>query len=455
MKHLLYPALYMRMALYIGAALTAFVLVGALAFAAIAAWELTGYIETRGSELGYQAARVLKDRGRSGLEYWLENEAAIPPDTNVYILDEAGKDILGRTVPGLYTDFIENTVLGSHEQQDNFRPVRVAPEMIGPDGEVYAFMPLPAGFTLFGTIATGLTLIAVALLVIASVAWLIAGRIGRPIGELQQAVRNLAAGDISARVPDSITQRHDELGQLAADFNSMAEHLNHLIKGRERLMRELSHELRSPLTRLQAALALAAARNKLGEEEQRRVDNEISQMNKVIGEILRYSALDNAARMQIRLIRLDRLLQQLVEVEEIEARSAGCEVRLQAQPDLEVAADRDLLNRALENILRNAIRFAPSGSVIDIEANRTNSGGAAKAGEICVAIRDRGPGIPADQLERIFEPYVRVGNDSSGTGLGLAIVKRVIERHGGRVAAEVCPDGGLKISAWIPAADFS
>lgn len=455
MKRLLYPALYIRMALYIGAALTAFVLIGILAFGTIAAWELSDYLETRDSEIGQEAARVLKQHGRAGLEYWLVNEAVIPQDASIYIFDATGRDILGRPIPDTFLDFVRTDKIDRHSTEDNFRPVRVTPEIVGPDGAVYSFMVVPTNVTVFGSIATTIGLIVVALVVIASVAWLIAGRIGKPIGELQQAVRNLAAGDINARVPDSIAQRPDELGQLADDFNSMAEHLNQLIRGRERLMRELSHELRSPLTRLQAALALATARNRLGEDEHQRVENEIKQMNKVIGEILRYSALDNSARMQIHLLRLDRLLKKLVEVEEIEAQTAGCELRLNTQPDLEVAADRDLLNSALENVLRNAIRYTPAGSVVDIKAWNDKTASPDGNSDICVSIRDRGPGVPSDQLERIFEPYVRVGNDSAGTGLGLAIVKRVIERHGGRVQAECCSDGGLKISVWIPAADFS
>jgi two-component system sensor histidine kinase CpxA len=448
MKRLPYPALYIRMALYIGAALTAFVLIGALAFASIATWELAGYLETRNSEIGREAAGVVKTEGRAGLERWLGNEATVPQDASVYILDASGLDILGRPVPDIYKEFVASSVVGSHEAEDNFRPVRLTSEIVTPDGEVLSIFIVPSNITLLGSLTTGLALLAVALLVIASVAWLIAGRIGKPIGELQRAVRNLAAGDIDTRVPESIAKRPDELGQLAGDFNAMAEHLNQLIKGREQLMRELSHELRSPLTRLQAALALAAARNQLGKDEQCRIENEIAQMNKVIGEILRYSALDSSVSMTIRLVRIDRLLRRLVEVEEIEARSAGCSIELDSERNLEVAGDPELLNSALENILRNAIRYAPAGSVVSLQALRDG-------GDICVTIRDRGPGVDEDQLERIFEPYVRNGGDSGGTGLGLAIVQRVIERHGGSVYAECAAEGGLTMTARIPAADFS
>jgi len=439
----------MRMALYIGAALTAFVLIGAVAFAGIAAWELTGYLKARNSEIGREAAAVMLDGGRPAVEQWLQSDAPIPGDASVYVFDEQGIDILNRTIPEMYAEFVASSLVAArNEAAGNFRPIRLTSQIIGPDGTVYSILIVPRNITLFGSIATAAGLILVALVVIAIVAWLIAGRIGRPIGELQEAVRNLAAGDIDARVPDSIARRPDELGQLADDFNSMAQHLDDLIEGRERLMRELSHELRSPLTRLQAALTLATARNTMTGDERKRIENEIARMNKVIGDILRYSALDKSVSMQIRLVRLDRLLRRLVEVEEIEARSADCTLELESERNLEVAGDPDLLNSAFENIVRNAIRYSPAGGRIVIRAERTGA-------NINVSIEDQGPGVAPDKLERIFEPYAHAGDPQSGTGVGLAIVRRVIERHGGSVCAENRAGAGLRLIAQIPAADFS
>lgn len=449
MKGVLYPRLYLRMALYIGAALLAFVLIGALAFASIAAWELRGYLETRNSAVGNEAARIIRDGGRPALEQWLRAATDIPGDADVYVFDTTGRDVLGRPIPDLYLEFVQSALTAARvETSGNFRPIRLTAQIVGPDGAVYSILIVPRNVTLLGSIAAAGGLLSVALIVIAIVAWLIAGRIGRPIGELQQAVRNLAAGDINARVPDSIASRPDELGQLAHDFNAMAEHLNQLIEGREQLMRELSHELRSPLTRLQAAIALAGARNSLAAGERERIEREIGRMNQVIGDILRYSAIDASVSMQIRLVRLDRLLATLVDVEEIEARSRSCTLRLECERNLEVAGDTELLNSAFENILRNAIRYAPPDSIVTVAARRIGE-------EIIVDISDSGPGVPADKLERIFEPYVQAGNKDGGTGLGLAIVRRVIERHGGNVHAENRADGGLQVTARIPAADFS
>lgn len=444
--------LYLRMALHIGAALAAFIALGAAALATIAAFELRGYVETRHSTLGGQAASVLADGGRPALENWLRIDAEIPDDVSVYILDRNSEDILGRQLPDVYLDFVRTSVVGADSNDSyNFRAVRLAPELIGPDGESYFFLVLPKGITIWGSPAITLGLITAALLVIASVAWLIARGVGRPIGELQRAVSELAAGHTDARVPASIAGRRDELGVLAANFNAMANQLDGLIASREQLMREMSHELRSPLTRLQTAIALASQHNRLDPTEHERIETEIRRMNEAIGEMLRYSSLDTRVTMQRRLLRVDRLLERLADVEELEASDHGCKIELRAEPDLAVVGDRELLRRGFENILRNAIRYAPGGSSVDVIARREGK-------NIVVEISDRGPGVPETELERMFEPYTRIagaGEQSGGTGLGLAIVRRVFDRHAGEVTASLRDGGGLTIKVKIPAAELT
>ena len=423
--------------------------------ALIAAWELRGYIETRRSTLALQAAEHLADGGRTALIDWLRNDASIPNDVSIYILDEAGHDILGQQLPEQYSDFVDEFVIGKPVAADsNFRPVQLAPKLIGTDGRTYAFLVLPKSFFLWGSTATLLSLIIAAILVAASVAWLIARAFSRPINELQLATRELASGDIRARVPDAITQRGDELGALAADFNSMASQLNGLIEGREALLREMSHELRSPLARLQAAIALAAEKNALDQAERDRIEHEISRMNRVIGEILRYSSLDATLAPKRRLMLLDKLLRELVNEEEIEATSKGCKLRLQVGKDLAVVGDPELLRSCFENIVRNAIRYAPKGSVIEISAQHDSVRGSnSDKQRILIEISDRGPGVPEELLASIFEPYIRVssGNhDPDSTGLGLAIVKRVVEKHAGEVKAVRRPGGGLTVAIALP-----
>ena len=158
-----------------------------------------------------------------------------------------------------------------------------------------------------------------------------------------------------------------------------------------------------------------------------------------------------AATTAKRLVRLDELLTELVRDEEIEAATRPCRLVLTASPGLTVVGDPDLLRSGFENILRNGIRFAPPDSAVEIGAARVGQ-------ELSITLSDRGPGVPAELLTRIFEPYVRGPNsarDTSGTGLGLAIARRVFEVHGGSVGATLRPGGGLSVTVRLPAAQLS
>ncbi|MCP5360743.1 MAG: HAMP domain-containing histidine kinase [Sinobacteraceae bacterium] len=437
------------MALYIGAALIAFVVLSLAGVWYVAAGELENYTATRHGGLGREAARVLVAGGPEALRHWLDTEAPIPPDVTVYVLDAGSRDLRGQPLPALYANFVRRSVIAPPERSDDaFRPVRLAPQLRGPGGEVYTFLVLPNRIGVAGNAMTTLGLLAVAVLVIATVAGLIARSVGRPVGELQRVVRELASGQIDARVPTRIAARGDELGSLAADFNRMAGQLSDLLEGRARLMGELSHELRSPLARLQAALALAAHRGSIGAGEVTRIEAEIQRMDRTLGDLLRFSRLDAAAPLQQRLIRLDELLQALVRDEELEADSRGCRLELAAPGGQPVVGDPDVLRAAFENVLRNALRYAPADSVVAVELRF-------EPGWWQVTVADRGPGIPPALLERIFDPYVRVPDGSEGTGLGLAIARRALEAHGGTIAARPRDGGGLEVVMRLPAAQIA
>ncbi len=447
-----YPRLYLRVAVFIGATLVLFVLVGAAILALIASYELEGYVATRHSTLAHEAADVLAEGGRPALQRWLAEDTRIPTDVTIYILDRDSRDIFGRQLPGEFTEFVSKFVITpADETESNYRPLRLAPHLVGPDGQVYAFLVLPKTIGLWGSPATLLGLLIVALLIIGSVAWLIAGRFGRPIGELQATVRQLASGRIDARVPAAISNRNDELGVLAADFNSMADQLQSLIDSREQFMQEMSHELRSPLARLQASLALTAHRQKLNDTEREQIECEVRRIDQTIGEMLRFSRLDAPAAIVHRLIRVGKLLRDLVDVADVEAQAQGCRIELTSEHNLQVIGDIDLLRSGFENILRNAIRFAPADSCVELTVLR-------KGASIIVEISDRGPGIPEKYLDRIFEPFFRVKNgiaDAGGSGLGLAIAQRAFEVMGGSVRAAPRTGGGLTFTITLPAADLT
>jgi two-component system, OmpR family, sensor kinase len=445
------------MALFVGAALVLFTALAVGSLALVASQELANYTATRHGTLGRQAATVLEQRGSAGLAQWLSNEAAIPSNVTVYVLDERGAELLGRPLPELYRSFIERSVVPSGRVDGpGYRPVRLAPQLVGTDGATYAFLVLPNRIGILGSPSTTLGVIIAALLVMALIAWLIARTFVRPIAELQTAARELANGDTAARVPAGIVARRDELGTLAGDFNSMAERIATLLETRQRLMGELSHELRSPLARLRAAVGLATHRGALDERETARIELEIARMDRLIGDLLRYSKLEAAAPLERRLLRIDDMLRELIADEEIEAAQRSIRLTLSAAGDLTVVGDPTWLRRACENVLRNAIRHSPRESAVEINAARDG-------GRITVLIEDHGPGVPEEALERIFEPFVRLAPASGdtneavdqGTGLGLAIARRVLKSHSGAIAASRRVGGGLSVALHLPAAEFA
>lgn len=434
--------LFLRMALYIGVAIVGFVLLGLATLLLVASRELDTYLQAREGALGRDAAAVLESGGPPALLRWMETPGTVPEGVAVYVLDTEGRDLAGKTLPSQYRSFVERFVLvGTRDEGQSFRPIRLAPLLVAPDGTRYAFLILPEGITPWGSPATLAALLAVALLVIAVVAALIARAFGRPITELQFAVRALAGGNIDARTPASLSRRDDELGVLARDVDTMATQLGGLLNSRQQLMRDMSHELRSPLARLQAALALADRKRPLPGAELARINLEIERMNQAIGDVLRFTRLEAAPLQAKHLLRIEDLLETLVADERDEAAAREIQLELLTVPALDVVGDPSLLRSGFENVLRNAIRHAPTGSKVLIDARTTDS-------TITVLIEDRGPGVPENMLERIFDPYVRLGGDTddrTGTGLGLAIARRVFEAHDGRITAERAAPSGLRV----------
>ena len=440
--------LYLRMALYIGAAIAGFVLLGLLSLVLVASRQLESYLQAREGALGQEAAQVLAEGGTTALRRWMNAPGTVPEGVALYVLDAQGRDLAGKTLPVSYRRFVQRFVLAARDDAANFEPIRLAPLLIDADGSRYAFLLLPERIAPWGSAATVAVLLAAALIVIAVVAGLIAHTLGRPITELQFAVRALADGRIETRTPAAVSQRVDELGVLARDVDAMATQIGRLLGSRQQLMRDMSHELRSPLARLQAALALADRKQALPAAEYARITMEIERMNQAIGDVLRFTRLEAEPMRAKHLLRLDELLATLVADERDEAATRDLRLALTADDRLDVVGDPQLLRSGLENVLRNAIRHAPMGSDVLLEASGDDT-------TLTVIIEDRGAGVPPEMLERIFEPYVRLAtdaNDNRGTGLGLAIARRVFEAHGGRITAENALPCGLRVRIRLPRA---
>jgi two-component system sensor histidine kinase CpxA len=441
------------MALYIGAAIAGFVLLGLASLVLVASKQLENYLLAREGTLGRDASRVLAQGGTPALRQWMTTPGTLPDGVALYVLDSDGRDIGGQTLPPQYERFVERFVLGAvRDEGDYFRPIRLAPLLITPDGQRYAFLLLPERIAPWGSAAALSALILAALIVIAVVAALIARAFGRPISDLQSVVRALADGRITSRAPEVLTARQDELGELARDFDAMAMQIENLLASRQQLMRDMSHELRSPLARLQAAIALAERKHPLPPAEHARIVAELDRMNQAIGDVLRLTRLESAPILSKHLLKLDEFLSTLVADERDEAMAREVDLVLDSKAPLEVVADPQLLRSGFENVLRNAIRYAPSRSGVAIKARLNNI---EDKKTILVTIEDRGPGVPSEMLERIFEPYTRLSadaDDGQGSGLGLAIARRVFEAHGGRITAEIAEPCGLRVRILLPAA---
>lgn len=288
-------------------------------------------------------------------------------------------------------------------------------------------------------------LLGLTLLVSAVASFILAVSISRPLRELVQRNLQFADGQLQSRVTN-LSERQDELGQLGRSFNTMAERISALLTNQQRLLRDISHELRSPLARAQLALGLTERQQTL--EQVPRLKQELDRLDAMLDELLTYSKLDAGQyQLQQQLFDLPELLTDIIDVNQVEADAKQQTIRLTATPGIQVLADSRLLARAIENILRNAIKYSPTGSEITINLQQHYN-------ELTLSICDKGPGIAQEQLEAVFEPFYRVSSSrnasTGGTGLGLAIVAQIVRQHTGQVKAQNNTDGGLCIILSLP-----
>ena len=253
-----------------------------------------------------------------------------------------------------------------------------------------------------------------------------------PVRRLQKAVERFGQGDLSARVD---LHRRDELGELAGAFNRMADRIQTLLAAERRLLLDISHELRSPLARLGVAVELARSGGDGGALD--RIQKEADRLNSLVGELLQVTRAEgDPSTLRFENVRLGDLVRDIVDTNRIEATARGCELKLEGSADVEIQGEPELLRRAVENVIRNAIRYAPAGSAVEVTLAGTS-----------IRVRDYGPGVPEEDLARIFDPFYRVDSDrnrtSGGVGLGLAIARRAVELHKGAIRAQNAHPGLL------------
>ena len=275
-----------------------------------------------------------------------------------------------------------------------------------------------------------------------------------PMLRLRSAAGSIAAGDFAARAAPRLASRRDEMGELVRDFNQMAERIQRLMDAQQQLLRDISHELRSPLARLNVALALA--RKWAGEQATSaldRIEQESERLNEMIGRLLTLARVKSLVDPpQHASVSLRGLLDQIAQDAGFEASAKHCRVCVDGAEDCEVLGSHELLHSAIENVVRNAVRHTPPNTDVQIELKC--DGGLSR-----IVVRDHGPGVPDAELSKIFHPFYRLSDSrehrSGGTGIGLAITQEVARLHGGSVSARNAQPRGLIVEVELPCAGAS
>jgi two-component system, OmpR family, sensor kinase len=278
----------------------------------------------------------------------------------------------------------------------------------------------------------------------ALLAWLLS----KPIRSLHSAITDAANGNLNVRIADRMGPGNDELKDLGVEFDRMMSRLRTLIVAQRQLLKDVSHELRSPMARIQAAIGLANQQPDQAQALMERIERESVRIDKLIGELLALSRLQAGVDDQLNEeIELRELLSDIVDDARFEANANGRFVHVESEIDGVVRGNVELLRRAVENVVRNAIKYSHRGGTVEV-GTALGSGGRVAV----ISVRDSGTGVPESDIANIFDPFFRSSTHArkEGSGLGLAIAKRVVESHAGSIMASNVPGGGLRVNIELP-----
>ncbi len=397
--------------------------------------------------LAAQAQQVLMSEGAAGLRRWLEEQVAARPRPTLLIVSPDGGELLGRELPAGSLRMLEMLRRLDDGRTERRRlPARVLRDASGT--RYLMFVPLPerGGPRWLAQPESRRNFLVVLFLVSGGLCFLLARYLTRPIRALRLAGGRLAAGDLGARVGPAVAARRDEIGALAREFDRMAERVEELIGSQQRLLRDVSHELRSPLTRLQTAVGLIRQRSgDSADPDLDRIQREAERLDGLIGQILSFARLQSLTEPVRQSVDLTGLVREIVADASFEGQAGGKRVHLTAGREDVVRGDEALLRSAIENVVRNALEHARSEVAVRIAATGGNA--------LLVTVTDDGPGVPAGAHDRLFEPFYQVpgsGRSGRGVGLGLAIAARAVQLHGGTIRALSPGAGGLAVELRLP-----
>ena len=402
-----------------------------------------------------EAVAILDRDGARKLARFLD-ELERTTQIHAVLLDPDGYDVSGRTVPPKAVAVAARALVSGQTEMeaDGHTAVKARAVTVSGGRRYVLVAAVPIGLRRLlhdGPYAQALRLLAV-LVTAAAACYGLARYVVRPLGTLRAATRALAKGDLSVRVGSTMGRGTDEFMELGRDFDRMAERLDALVTAERRLLRDISHELRSPLARLNVALGLA--RQQAGEDQAvlDRIEREAERLNALIGQLLMLAWLESGTAAPARKpVDLADIVREVAEDAAFEAKSRGREVEVAETCDAVVLGDPELLHSAVENVVRNAVRHTREGTAVAVGMRRDAH---VAPPRIRIWVRDHGGGVPDAALPYIFQPFYRVGDardrGTGGVGLGLTIVHRTIQLHGGTVSAVNAPGGGLLVELGLP-----
>ena len=408
-----------------------------------------------------EAAAAYEREGAAGLEAYL-NHVKGETGTRNQLFDAGGAELTGADAPQQVREVAAQVArTGSpffRRIGGGMLEVRPVPAR---DGGRYAFVtympmgPPPVERHVFWILSesTGLLLVRVLAMVLAAGAlcYLLARYIVAPVVKLREVTKQVTGGDLSARVGPRLGGRRDELAAMGHDFDEMAARIETLLGAQTRLLRDISHELRSPLARLSVALDLARKRaGQAAAGDHDRIEREARRLNEMIGQLLALTRWE-CDRMRAESFDLASLVRDVAADADFEAQGRNCSVVVEECDPCETRGTPQLLRSAVENVVRNAVRYTPEGTAVKISLRRRRENG---GGEAVITVRDEGAGVPEASLQEIFRPFYRMDDsrtrETGGTGLGLAITERAVRLHGGTVKAENLSGGGFVVEIRLP-----
>jgi two-component system OmpR family sensor kinase len=316
------------------------------------------------------------------------------------------------------------------------------------DGRCYLVAGEEAPLTMLETYLPPVLPLMAALFTSLFSAWLLTRYLVRPVTTVREALAALAAGNFATRIGATFRGRKDEIARLGADFDATADKLEALQEGQKRLFHDVSHELRSPLSRMQLSIGLIRRNPGKLDTVLPRMDREIERLDALVEEILTLARLgaSKSSTPELQAIDVMDLLQAIADDAQFEAQPRGIEVSYHAPDAFVSRLNGELIYRAIENVVRNALKYSPDNASVEVTA------GLAAGDCLEIRIANTGPHVPPEDAERIFQPFTRLQGEepSAGHGLGLAITRSAIEAHGGEVNARSNPGGGLTVLLRIP-----